>query len=176
MQQEVQKLAIDKMIEEPTLLMNRLNAAFAEFKELSEDDGLDERQEIESLKLTLQKNIKASGDALKTAKDSFYQQFRFHHPPVALNPQTLLEVTKNAQNSNPKLKFTQGSNPLEFWDISTLWNDWSHCLKCRLPILVWSWTEGVSINSIRHTLLFFWIWYNPPLERNCWRNWGSSCS
>ena len=83
MQQEVQKLAIDNMIEEQTLLMSRLNAAFAELKELSEDDGLDERHEIESLKLTLQKNIKANGDALKTAKDSFYQQFRFHDPPVA---------------------------------------------------------------------------------------------
>jgi hypothetical protein len=84
--------------------MSRLNAAFEELKELSEDDGLDERQEIKSVKLTLQKNIKANGDALKTAKDSFFQQFRFHHHPVALNPQTLLDVKKNAQNSDPNLK------------------------------------------------------------------------
>ena len=122
------------MIEEQTLLMSRLNAAFAELKELSEDDGLDERHEIESLKLTLQKNIKANGDALKTAKDSFYQQFRFHDPPVAENPQTLPDVTKNAQNSDPNFPISNSPKAPILWSfgsISTLSSTltiWTLCL------------------------------------------------
>jgi hypothetical protein len=53
---------------------------FAELKELSEDDGLDERHEIESLKLTLQKILRPMVMLSKLPKTHSTNSFVFIIP------------------------------------------------------------------------------------------------